>query len=93
MTKKAGIRQHAVLTSYCGPLNVVKVKYYVEKLNAASSIYLNASYVPRAWILRVIRMSLIANEQPREDARLLGGSIIKPCMKVPGQNESRSDVI
>ena len=86
------MQQHAVLASYCGPLNVVKVKYYVEKLKAASSIYLNTSYVPRAWILRVIRMSLIANEQPCEDARLLDGSIIMPCANVPRQNESRSDV-
>ena len=85
MTKKAGIQQHAVLTSYCGPLNVVKVKYYVEKLNAASSIYLNASYVPRAWILRVIRMSLIANKQPRKDARLLGGSIESSARKFQGR--------
>ena len=35
---------------------------------------------------------MIANEQPREDARLRGGSIIKPRAKVPRQNESRSDV-
>ena len=73
-------------------LHVVKVKYYVENLKHAPSICLNASYVPRAWILRVVRMSLIANEQPREVARLLGGSIIMPCAKVPRQNESRSDV-
>ena len=32
VTKKAGIRQHAVRANYCGPLHVVKVKYYVEKL-------------------------------------------------------------
>ena len=34
----------------------------------------------------------IANEQPHEDARLRGGSIIKPYAKVPRQNESRIDV-
>ena len=28
------MQQHAVRASYCGPLNVVKVKYYVEKLKA-----------------------------------------------------------
>ena len=33
--------------------------------------------------------SIIANEQPREDARLRGGGLIKPCAKVPRQNESR----
>ena len=27
---------------------------------------------------------LIANEQPREDARLRGGSLIEPCAIVPG---------
>ena len=27
---------------------------------------------------------LIANEQPREDPRLLGGSLIEPCVIVPG---------
>ena len=37
-------------------------------------------------------VKVIANEQPGEDARLLGDSIIKPCAKVPRQNESRSDV-
>ena len=33
--------------------------------------------------------SIISNEQPREDARLRGGSGIKPWTKVPRQNESR----
>ena len=33
--------------------------------------------------------SIIENEQRREDARLRGGSLIKPCAKVPRQNESR----
>ena len=27
---------------------------------------------------------IIANEQPREDARLRGGSLIEPCAVVPG---------
>ena len=35
---------------------------------------------------------VIANEQPREDARLRGGSIIRPCAEVPREKESRSDV-
>ena len=34
-----------------------------------------------------------ANVQPREDAKLLGGSVIKPCAKVPRQNKSRIDEI
>ena len=34
VTKKAGIQQHAVRASFCRTLNVVKVKYYVEKLKA-----------------------------------------------------------
>ena len=81
----------------CEPITVAhytlsKLSITSKNLKHASSICLNASYVPRAWILRVIRMSLIANEQPREVARLLGGSIIMPCAKVPRQNESRSDV-
>ena len=39
-----------------------------------------------------LRRHVTANEQPRVDARLLGGSIIKPCAEVPRENESRSDV-
>ena len=39
-----------------------------------------------------LRRHVTANEQPRADARLLGGSIIKPCAEVPRENESRSDV-
>ena len=35
----------------------------------------------------------IANVQPRGDAKLLGGSLIKPCAKVPRQNKSRIDEI
>ena len=36
---------------------------------------------------------IIANEQPREDARLRGGSLIEPCAIVPGaEKKSRIDV-
>ena len=35
---------------------------------------------------------VIANEQPREDARPRGGSLIKLGAKVPRQNESQIDV-
>ena len=35
---------------------------------------------------------IIANDQPREGVRLRGSSLIKPCAKVPRQNESRSHV-
>ena len=33
---------------------------------------------------RVKQYLLIANEQPRKDARLQSGSLIKTCMIVPG---------
>ena len=35
-------------------------------------------------------ISLMANEQAREDTRLRGGSIIQPYAKVPRKNETRS---
>ena len=35
---------------------------------------------------------IIANEQPREDARLRGGSLMDPSAIVPGQKKSRIDV-
>ena len=38
------------------------------------------------------REVLIANEQPREDARLRGGSLIEPYAIVPGAEKSRIDV-
>ena len=34
----------------------------------------------------------MANKQPREDARMRGGSVIKPRAKVPRQNEFLVDV-
>ena len=37
--------------------------------------------------LNCLTLNIIANEQPREDARR-GGSLIKPCAKVLRQNES-----
>ena len=30
------------------------------------------------------KKKIIANEQPREDSRLRGGSLIEPCAIVPG---------
>ena len=38
-----------------------------------------------------LRRHVTANEQARQDARLRGGSIIKPCAEVPREKESRSD--
>ena len=38
------------------------------------------------------KVIIIVNKHPREDARLRGGSIIKPCAKVSGQNESPNEV-
>ena len=42
--------------------------------------------------INITPVLFIANEQPREYARLRGGSLIKPCAEVPRQNESRVDV-
>ena len=39
-----------------------------------------------------LRRHVTDNEQPGEDARLRGGSIIKLCAELPRENESRSDV-
>ena len=32
----------------------------------------------------IVHNKIIANEQPREERRLLGGSLIEPCAIVPG---------
>ena len=74
----------------CEPITVAhytlsKLSITSKNLKHASSICLNASYVARAWILRVIRMSLIANKQPRKDARLLGGRIESSERKFQGR--------
>ena len=37
-----------------------------------------------AIIINTIIITIIAHEQPREDARLRGGSLIEPCAIVPG---------
>ena len=39
------------------------------------------------WFDELCGRWLTANEQPRADVRLRGGSIIKPCANVPRQNE------
>ena len=51
------------------------IYYFLAHFNIGIYIYDEMAYT---------KMKLIANEQPREEARLQGGSLIEPCEIVPG---------
>ena len=52
-------------------------------MNVPVSYMYNTGFLSLAYFFHITRL-LIANEQPRKDARLRGGSLIETCMIVPG---------
>ena len=52
-------------------------------MNVPVSYMYNTGFLSLAYFFCITRL-LIANEQPREDARLRGGSLIETCAIVPG---------
>ena len=73
------------LCVYFGHKDCVK-KYYVYSY----SIYCiknhvhNILYKDVMYTNFIIKIYFVANEQPRKDARLRGGSLMEPCAIVPG---------
>ena len=55
-------------------------------MNVPVSYMYNTGFLSLAYFFCITRL-LVANKQPREDARLRGGSLIETCSIVPGADK------
>ena len=68
------------------------IDFFLMSIYPVYSVSVGPECKSAYWFDELCGRWLTANEQPGEDVRLPGGSIIKPCGKVPRQNESQSDL-
>ena len=63
------------------------IDFFLMSIYPVYSVSVGPEYKSTYWFDELCGRWLTANEQPRADVRLRGGSIIKPCANVPRQNE------